>query len=186
MANVEPVSATRLVELLVYSPDTGDLTWLPRRSEDFPTKRSHGIWNARFAGKPALCTKKGSGYLVGGVDSRTYYAHRVCWALLKGAWPVGEVDHINGDRADNRAANLRDVARSQNNKNKRVGIRNKSGALGILLDHTGKYRVRITDNYKTIELGRFQDFEEALSVRKAAETAHFYHQNHGRKIEVAA
>ena len=186
MANEERISVNRLAKLLEYDAENGRLTWLPRGREQFLSNRSHNIFKARFAGKAALNSRRPDGYLVGGVDGLSCYAHRVCSALLSGAWPVGEIDHINGDRSDNRAANLRDVGRSENTKNKQIGIRNKSGALGLFLEHTGNYRVRITDNYNTIELGRFADFDEALSVRKAAEREFSYHQNHGRKIEVMA
>lgn len=182
MAKEARPSVGRLLEVLTFNPDTGSLVWRRRNVADFPSIRSHKIWNTRFAGKPALRSKRKDGYLVGSVDGAACYAHRVCWAMISGAWPVGEVDHINGDRTDNRATNLRDVGRGENTRNKQVGVRNQSGALGVMLDHTGHYRVRISDNYKSIELGRYRDFDEAVSVRKAAEAALSYHENHGRRV----
>lgn len=186
MADAALIPIEQLAEMISYDPDTGALTWLRRDRKYFPSDRSWKIWNARFPGKPAIAGKHSRGYLTGTVDSVQHYAHRVCWALAKGGWPEGEIDHINGDRTDNRIANLRDVSRGENNKNKQIGVRNRSGALGVMLDHTGRYRVRITVNYRTIELGRYGNFIEALSVRKAAEERYGYHSNHGREALEAA
>jgi hypothetical protein len=45
-------------------------------------------------------------------------AHRVAWFLMTGAWPEGVIDHVDGDRANNRWANLRDVTTKMNNANR--------------------------------------------------------------------
>ena len=56
-------------------------------------------------------------------------SHRVVWLLHTGAWPINEVDHINGARSDNRPSNLRDVSTSQNQQNKKTArIDNKSAS----------------------------------------------------------
>lgn len=44
--------------------------------------------------------------------------HRVAWFLYYGKWPEKCIDHINGDRSDNRIENLRDVSHSENSLNK--------------------------------------------------------------------
>src|SRR6476620_11560831 len=58
------------------------------------------------------------GYPQLNVNGRIYKAHRLAWFYTYGEWPK-EIDHIDGDRANCRIANLRRVTRSQNNMNKR-------------------------------------------------------------------
>lgn len=62
------------------------------------------------------------GYLNGSHLGYTYDAHRIAWALYYGAWPEKEIDHWNGDRADNRIRNLRDVSHLENSRNRHPGM----------------------------------------------------------------
>ena len=68
-------------------------------------------------GKP-IGTRNASGYVVLRHEGRVVYAHRLVWFLMYGYWPA-RVDHINGDRADNRRCNLRDVTATGNAINRR-------------------------------------------------------------------
>lgn len=76
-----------------------------------------GIVNRRTGRRPK-CLLTNRGYYI--IDVRYkgqrvhLYVHRTVWALCHGAWPVEEIDHINGDRQDNRVENLRQVSRSEN------------------------------------------------------------------------
>jgi hypothetical protein len=54
-------------------------------------------------------------------------AHHVIWCWVHGEWPSGEIDHINGDRDDNRIANLRLATVAQNRTNKTISSNNTSG-----------------------------------------------------------
>jgi HNH endonuclease len=47
------------------------------------------------------------GYRYIEIDGELYRADMVAWALQTGEWPEGEIEHINGDRADNCWLNLR-------------------------------------------------------------------------------
>lgn len=126
-----------LRRLVDYDPETGVLTFREAWPEMFGESASRGreyrknIWNALFAGKPAFASPHGTGYLAGSLLGRTYKAHRVAWAIFHGEAPAGEVDHINGDRADNRISNLRAVTKSENQRNAKRRADNTSGKTGV-------------------------------------------------------
>jgi hypothetical protein len=85
-------------------------------------------------------------------------------------WPIGDVDHINGDRADNSPENLRECSRSENNMNQRhARTNNTSGERGVSFDNArGKWRAYISSNGSCKMLGRFDTVEDAVRVRRAA------------------
>jgi hypothetical protein len=176
-----------LRSLLRYDPDTGKLFWRERTPDMFSGNGNGGsvtscrIWNTRFANKEALACDSGHGYLVGVIQGSPFYAHRVAWAIHYGAWPKREIDHINGDRSDNRIKNLRDVSRSLNGKNVKMYTRNTSGHTGVSWDQVNKkWRVQIVIDGKDRCLGRFESVEDAIAVRKAAEVKHGYTERHGK------
>jgi len=61
---------------------------------------------------------------------KQHKAHRLIWLYVYGEMPK-EIDHINGDRQDNRLENLRSVTRSQNQFNKAMAQNNTSGYRGV-------------------------------------------------------
>lgn len=71
------------------------------------------------------------GYLKIKIKGRTFSAHRLAWFLYYGKEPTLEIDHINGDRADNRICNLREVTRAENNYNRYHKVNSKTGYIGI-------------------------------------------------------
>jgi hypothetical protein len=171
---------TVLRQLLRYEPKTGKLFWKPRARFWFTTDNSHKLWNAKFADQPAMSAiTKDLGYLVGNVLNRRIYAHRVAWAIVSGAWPHGQIDHINGNRADNRLANLRDVTSAENRKNTKRRSDNTSGTVGVAKKRNG-WRARIHKGGKEINLGTFETFEQAKAARDTALIEYGYHKNHGR------
>lgn len=175
-----------LRRLLRYDPETGRLYWLPRPLEMFANTGCGGAegnaarWNGKCAGKPAL-TAKCRGYYHGPIFRQKYYAHRVAWALHYGAWPEGEIDHINHDHADNRIANLRVVSRQENCLNQPQPRTNSSGVTGVYWDKNRKlWLAAIQVDGRARHLGRFADIQAAIQVRKAAERQHGFHRNHGK------
>lgn len=84
------------------------------------------------------------------------------------------VDHINGNTLDNRKSNLRIVTRTQNNMNKCIQSNNTSGVTGVYFENkSGRWYSQITVNDKTYNLGCFDNFEDAVAARKAAEEKYF-------------
>lgn len=137
-------------EALAYDPATGAIT---RRTD---------ARNGRKAGDSATSASKG-GYLTVSVQSRNLYAHRVAWLLTHGEWPAN-VDHINGDRADNRLANLRDVPQQINSQN-RTKSTGASGLLGVYLD---KRRGKVFASIMADGKGKFLGYHDTPEAAHAA------------------
>lgn len=179
MATSDLPTPIELRKLLSYNPETGKLTWLPRPREMFQRSRLHGTWNTRFAGTEAFTAADGHGYLHGTIRGVKAKAHRVAYALYHGEWPEREVDHINGDRTDNRIANLRSVSRQANLQNMAKRRDNTTGVTGVY------HQPRCTRRKWSARIGRrslgsFETFDAACAARRAAEVEHGFHPNHGR------
>ena len=150
-----------LRQLLRYEPDTGKLFWLPRDDDQ--------RWTTQHAGKEAFTSTGTTGYKRSTVLGRVYTAHRVAWAIKTGEWPTREVDHVNGQRDDNRWANLRSATKSQNMHNSRRRTNNTSGAKGVSWDkEVGKWMAYITVQRKRYNLGRFKNIADAAEAYRAA------------------
>ena len=104
---IQALTAARLRDLLSYSPETGEFVW--RRSA-----KGRPVRAGARAGSP-----HSGGYLSIGIGGRNYLAHRLAWMYAHGQWPQQDIDHIDGDRRNNRIANLRDVSRAMNCQNRR-------------------------------------------------------------------
>jgi hypothetical protein len=173
-----------LRKLLRYDPDTGKLFWRERTPDMFPEgkrqNQAHSAWTTKYCGQQAL-TAKAKGYLVGDISGKTMRAHRVAWAIHYGEWPKAEIDHINGDRADNRISNLRDVSRIVNMRNVELSPKNTSGHNGVHWDRRErKWRARIRINSKLKCLGYFHDINDAVKARKNAEYNLRFTCRHGK------
>jgi len=125
------LTAQRLRELLDYAPGTGAFTWRPRPTEMFRGPRAGPIWHTRYCGKRAGHVNRIVGYESIRIFDRSYWSHRLAWLHVYGEWPVGEVDHINGDRLDNRIANLRACDRQVNAQNMRRRPKDDGVLLGV-------------------------------------------------------
>lgn len=170
-----------LHEAVHYNPDTGVLTWCERPESHFGSLSAHKRWNTRYAGRRAFAAKNRGGYLHGSFNKVSVYAHRVAFALYHGSWPFEQIDHINGDRADNRAVNLREVTNRENHRN-RPARKDMSSedVFGVRRSPCGKrWRAQIK-GVKNTHLGTFASKADAIAARKAAERKYGYHANHGR------
>ena len=174
-----PVSVEKLKELFDYDADSGELVWKQRDRAKFTSARIWNSWNTRYAGKKAG-TSDSYGYIQVGMAGRLHLVHRCVWAIVTGKFPENEIDHIDGNRSNNRIANLREATHAQNSKNQGVRRNNASGYKGISLHKkTGKYRAQIG----RIHLGTFTSPQEAHAAYcEAANKLHGEFANHGNTI----
>lgn len=146
---------------------TGRLFWLKR--------------DRNLTGKEAGGIDRRMGYRRVRLGGKLVLAHHIIVAMETGEWPE-EVDHINGDRGDNRPCNLRSVSRAINMKNKAAYRSNKSGTVGVHWHRQHrKWCASIGMNGKSKTLGVFSDIRDAITARKSAEKELGFHKNHGRK-----
>jgi hypothetical protein len=170
-----------LRQLLRYDPDTGKLFWKERDVRWFASDGSCRSWNSKFSGSLALNTDDRNGYRHGEVFNITFKAHVAAWAICKGAFPTFQIDHIDGDGHNNRISNLRDVDRVTNCRNKGINSNNTSGVVGVSFDSSrGVWKASIGRDGKSIHIGWFKGFDDAVAARKNAEADLGYHPNHGR------
>lgn len=158
------LTPARLREVLHYDPETGIFTW--RQALARHTK----------VGLPTGMRANGAGYLRITVDGFTFRAHRLAWFFVHGSWPAGEIDHRNGQPADNRICNLRDATPMVNQQNKRCAQSNsKTGVLGVSWStREEKYVARIKVGGKYKSLGQHTSIETAAAAYLAAKRR--YHE----------
>jgi hypothetical protein len=148
-----------LRQLFAYEPDTGRLVWRNRPREMFKSKQAFGAWNAKYAGQSAKCIG-GGGYLTVRINKVAYFTHRIIWKIQTEREPLALIDHINGDKTDNRWINLREATHSQNNRNSRAKSTNTSGLKGVSRDKV-YWRATIYADGKWNYLGNFKTPEAA-------------------------
>jgi hypothetical protein len=155
------VSAERCQELLSYCAETGKLTWACDRVSGQGRVNVHAGDIAGSIGR--------AGYRIVRIDGKNYRAHRVIWLMAHGDWPEYEIDHINGNRDDNRISNLRHATRLQNAKNVGLSRRNKWGSKGVSWDSLkGSWRADICADGRARFLGNFATIPEARAAYSAA------------------
>jgi len=136
-------------DLLRYEPETGDLYWKKDVARNVKAGTIAGISRVRDL------------YKILTINKRQYQAHRIVWLLTHKQHPKEFVDHIDGDKTNNKLPNLREANRSLNAQNQRKpSKRNATGYLGVSFKKKG-YEASIRCNNKSIYLGRFKDPEIA-------------------------
>lgn len=129
------VTHERLVHLITYDPNTGIFMW----------NKSH-----ECAG-----SIDNKGYCRISIDRVRYKAHRLAWFYVTGKWPIGQIDHIDCDKLNNKFDNLRDVPQTINMYNKKRAHRNNScGFLGVSASGS-KYVARLRTQDGLLYLGTF-------------------------------
>ena len=159
-----------LRQLLRYEPETGSLFWRERGAEWFrdgtnSADQTRSAWNSRWAGKAALNSLSHQGYRNGGLLGAHCLAHRAIWVMQEGSWPGNAIDHINGDRADNRWPNLRTANHSENGRNMKIRSDNTSGVKGVYWhSRNAKWAAKIKLAGRTIPLGCHDDIDSAAAA----------------------
>lgn len=166
-----------------YDADTGRLFHKEKTGNDNSRFLSVASWNRRFAGKFADGKLDTHGYrCVRAQEGKYRRAHRVIWQIVHSVTltPDQQIDHINGDRADNRITNLRVVSNKQNHRNTKLFSNNTSGAHGVVWSkQKQRWLARIRQGSKQVHLGSFLDKSEAIAVRAKAQLERGFHPNHG-------
>jgi hypothetical protein len=122
----------------------------------------------------------GSQYLRTKIDYKEYFVHKIIFLMHHGYIPQ-IVDHIDGNRLNNNISNLRAVNLSQNQHNRGIDRRNKSGAKNVYFcKRTNKWAVVLSIKNKSIFFGRFDDIELADLV--ATEGRVKYHGEYARRL----
>ena len=152
---INPNTVTEALSLVEYDCETGEF----KRKSDGRTQ-----W-----------LKHPKGYLMMFHQGATLLLHRLAWAAFYGEWPTLQVDHIDGDKQNNRISNLRLVTNAENQQNlKRATARNRTGLLGVAPSGNG-FRAHITVDGRQRHLGSFPSASEAhgayLTAKRELHTA---------------
>lgn len=148
---MKEINAKSVRRMFKYDPETGVLTWAIRVSQAVSQGDTAGHLHA-------------SGYRRVGINRRPFLAHRIIWLWMTGHWPSMQIDHINGNKQDNRWSNLRDVPPSTNSQNlRRCNENNRSSRLlGTTFSKKERAWVaQISVHGKRLHLGKFKDPESA-------------------------
>ena len=128
-------------------------------------------WNHNFNADVGYICKE---YLYIKINYKKYAAHRLAWLYVYGELPSKNIDHINGNKLDNRICNLRQADNFQNLQNQiKPRKDNKTGFLGVYFSNKHKkYIAKIVVNHKRIHLGLFKTKEEAGEAYLKAKRLH--------------
>lgn len=155
------IRQARLLELFSYDRATGIFT------RNFTTSS-----NAK-AGGAAGGVMSGGGYRRIKIDGVYYRAHRLVWLYVFGCWPTHQIDHIDGNPANNALSNLRDVPQALNCQNLRKprSDNRSSGLLGVQA-HANRWRALISIGGKQRRIGSYATPEEAHAAYLNAKRQH--------------
>lgn len=156
------ITVERAKEVLHYDPETGIFRWLV----DVWGGRYHNVCVIR-AGDVAG-TKNGTGYYYITADGYRMRAHRLAWLMVYGRMPKALIDHIDGDKTNNRISNLREATKSQNGFNRGPERGNVSGFKGVYwCSQKRKWQAEMRVRGKRKHLG-FHDTPEGAAEANAA------------------
>jgi len=157
MSKEDLIPHTLLLLILDYNPITGQFLQLIRTSHRVKVGDVAGVFN------------KSLGYRIVCILGKKYLEHRLAWFYVHGKWPSLEIDHINGDRSDNRLANLRDISHADNMRNiTKINSANTSGYTGVYWNKKSKnWQAKTVAHGKQVHLGFFDDPKQASAVRDA-------------------
>ena len=151
------LSQAYLKSILDYDPETGCFLWKSKNKAGGVCPQ--GYWRIK-------------------INKRSYKAHRLAWLYAYGEMPKYFLDHINGDKIDNRLCNLRLATNAENQMNRvKPCVTNNSGFLGVNFNkQMNKFAARIQSEGKRIHIGYFDTAEEASDayIAKKTELSKFF------------
>jgi len=155
-------SQEELKTVFDYDQHTGVLTW----------RVVNPFARAVRSGDVAGCVGS-RGYVAVILNNKRYLAHRLIFKLMTGKEPIDQIDHIDGDRSNNRWRNLREASSGQNRQNVGIQKNNKSGVKGVCWDASRSRWIAYiaAEGSGSIRIGRFKNKSDAIMARRAAEEA---------------
>lgn len=156
-ARITAAPAPEFLDRISYDPASGEFRW---------ARAGRGIAIGKAAGSLSRF-----GYHIIKLGRQQYRAHRLAWLIAHGEWPDGEIDHINGDRTDNRLANLRVVDRAANSQNRWTAHRDNlsCGLLGATWNRQHKrWQAKLQARKVRHHLGYFDTPQQAHEAYMAA------------------
>jgi hypothetical protein len=126
-------------------------------------------------GSIAGCVHKGTGYIHIKIKAKAFKAHRLIFLYHYGYFPEF-VDHIDGNKQNNRIENLREASKQENSQNQKVRWTNSSGFKGVSWHKVNKkWKVALCKNYRSYYFGTYEDKELAELV--SMEATDLLHEN---------
>jgi len=126
--------------------------------------RTSGTFS-RDRGRRSVGTVSSYGYLIITINRTHYLAHRLAWLICYGRHAEGNIDHINGNRLDNRVANLRLANHAENAANCSGHRDSKTGVKGVVRARDGKrFLAFICKHGRRMYLGTFNTADEASAA----------------------
>lgn len=164
------IDVAMLRRLLICDAEAGTLHWR-ERTPDLFTDGGHSAqhnaakWNTRYANREGFTALRNA-YKVGAIFYRQLYAHRVIWTMIQDRWPIGEIDHIDGNRLNNKISNLREAANGENRLNHGGKRGSSSPYIGIKKSRRkNHWCAAVTHDHATIYVGTFPTPEAAALAR---------------------
>lgn len=155
-------------------PDDSTILSELRRRYDYDPARGCFLWKSpprhvRKAPGEDVCGQGSQRYASVRIVGHRFKVHRLIWLWHKGTYPVGDIDHINGNTKDNRIENLRIATSAQNAANR---FRKNTYGVGVEIAQDGKFVARITipGTKRKIYLGRYETTKEAAAAYIGAST----------------
>ena len=166
---METLDYETAIKYFKYDAYLGELSWRVDRG--------------RIRANSVISSKGGAGYVKVMLNKKTYLAHRIAWLMTTGVMPNGYIDHINGNRDDNRFSNLRVVDRATNSKNRKMGSNNTSGVTGVSwYKRHKKWVAQTAVNGKMKHLGYFDNVKDAeRAINEARKLDGDYTKRHGKE-----
>ncbi len=179
----EHITKNYLQECFIYDKNKGILIWKSRPLHHFKNKSGMDWFNRRFANKQAgfihIGHRSNTKYKAVKINGITFKLHQAVWIYHNDTYKNNfNIDHIDNNGLNNKIENLRLVTQSINLKNRPLQKTNKTGINGVNWHKSAnKWQVRIKDNNgNRLDLGRYDNFNEAVKIRKDAEKLYGYLQ----------